>query len=82
MELISVCSDRYLEYIFSQYPDIDADILSSVEAIFESTNWDSPETSLDWNNLAVIDLIEADQLEDLEGKTKLIQMAMGKLTRI
>ena len=79
MELISVCSDRYLEYIFSQYPDIDADILSSVEAIFESTNWDSPETSLDWNNLAVIDLIEADQLEDLEGKTKLIQMAMGKL---
>ncbi|GBO52525.1 methyltransferase, FkbM family [Pseudanabaena sp. lw0831] len=81
MELASISSDLYLEYIFSHYPDIDADILSSVEAIFESTNWDSPETSLDWNNLAVIDLIEAEQLEDLEAKTKLIQMAMGKLEK-
>jgi FkbM family methyltransferase len=81
MELISACSDRYLEYIFSHYPDIDAGILSSVETIFESTNWDNPETSPDWNNLAVIDLIEAEQSEDLEVRTNLIQTAMQKLER-
>lgn len=81
MELASISSDRYLEYIVSQYPDIDASILGAVEAIFESTNWDAPETSLDWNNLAVIDLIEAEQSEDLEAKTQLIQLAMQKLER-
>ncbi len=81
MELMSICSDRYIEYIFNHYPDIDAGILSSVKAIFESTNWDNPETSLDWSNLAVIDLIEAEQAEDLETRTKLIQIAMQKLER-
>ncbi|PZV17821.1 MAG: FkbM family methyltransferase [Pseudanabaena sp.] len=81
MELVSACSDIYLEYMFSQYPDIDANILSSVEAIFETSNWDSPETSLDWNNLAVIDLIESEQSADLEAKTSLIQSAMKKLER-
>ncbi len=81
MKLASVFCDLYLEYIFSHYPDLDANILSSVEAIFENTNWDSPETSIDWNNLAVIDLIESEQSEDLETRTKLIQMAMGKLEK-
>ena len=81
MKLASTYSDRYLEYIFSHYPDTDASVLESVEAIFESTHWENPETSLDWNNLAVIDLIEAEQSEDLEVKTKLIQTAMEKLER-
>lgn len=81
MELISAYSERYLEYIFNNYPDIDAGILSSIETIFESTNWDNPETSVDWNNLAVIDLIEAEQSEDLEIRTELIQIAMQKLER-
>ena len=76
MKLASTYSNRYLEYIFSHYPDTDASVLESVEAIFESTHWENPETSLDWNNLAVIDLIEAEQSEDLEVKTKLIQTAM------
>lgn len=81
MELMSSYSDRYLEYIFSHYPDVDASILPSVESIFESTNWDNPGTSLDWNNLAVIDLIEAEQSEDLEVRTNLIQTAMQKLEK-
>jgi FkbM family methyltransferase len=81
MDLASVSSDRYLEYIFSHYPDLDANILSSVEEIFENTNWDSPETSLDWNNLAVIDLIEAEQSEDVEERASLLQTAMQKLER-
>lgn len=77
----SEACDLYLEYIFSHYPDVDASILSSIEAIFENTNWDSPETSLDWNNLAVIDLIEAEKSKDLELKAELIQEAIHKLGR-
>jgi FkbM family methyltransferase len=81
MELASISSDLYLEYIFNYYPDIDANILSSVEAIFEGSNLDSPETSLDWNNLAVIDLIASEQSEDMETRAKLLQVAMQKLER-
>lgn len=81
MEFVSTPCDRYLEYIFNQYPDIDAGILASVEEIFEGTKWDNPENSLDWNNLAIIDLIESEQSEDMDSKTKLLQTAMQKLER-
>jgi len=79
MKLASTYNDRYLEYVINHYPDIDASIVELVEAIFESTNWQNPETSLDWNNLAVMDLIEAEQSANLEIKAKLIQSATGKL---
>jgi FkbM family methyltransferase len=81
MELASILSDRYLEYILNHYPDVDVSILSSVEAIFEGTNWDEPQTSLDWNNLAVMDLIEAEISDELESRSRLIQNAMEKLER-
>ena len=81
MELVSTLSDRYLEYIFNNYPNIDASVLSSVEVIVENTSWDEPQASLDWNNLAVMDLIEAEASEDLETRANLIQTARGKLER-
>jgi len=79
MESTCNLGERYLGYIFKNYPDIDASILSSVEIILENTNWETPKTDLDWNNLAVIDLIEAEQSEDLEKRTKLVQSALQKL---
>ena len=77
----SEACDRYLEYVFSHYPNLDAIILSSIEAISEKCNWDSPETSLDWNNLAVIDLVESEGCEEDELKAELIHAAMQKLER-
>jgi len=77
----SEACDRYLEYVFSHYPNLDVIILSSIEAISEKCNWGSPETSLDWNNLAVIDLIEAEGYEEYELKAELIHAAMQKLER-
>ncbi|MFN5727554.1 MAG: FkbM family methyltransferase, partial [Pseudanabaena sp.] len=58
--------DHYLEYLFDNYPNTDASILSRLEEVIENTNWDDPVSSLDWNNLAVIDLINASQEEDLQ----------------
>ena len=81
MKLASTYSDRYLEYIFNNYPDLDASILSSVETIFENSNWEEPKTSLDWNNLAVMDLVEAEASEDLEVRANLVQTARQKLER-
>ena len=73
--------DRYLEYLFESYPNTDASILSRLEEVIENTNWDSPVSSLDWNNLAVIDLINADQEEDVQLKTSIITDAKTKLEK-
>jgi FkbM family methyltransferase len=73
--------DRYLEYLFDNYPNTDASILSRLEEVMENTNWDDPVSSLDWNNLAVIDLINASQEEDLQVKTSIVVEAKAKLER-
>ncbi|MFN9760431.1 MAG: FkbM family methyltransferase [Pseudanabaena sp.] len=73
--------DRYLEYLFDNYPNTDASILSRLEEVIENTNWDNPISSLDWNNLAVIDLINASQEEDLQVKTSIVAEAKAKLER-
>ncbi len=79
MELVSTLSDIYLEYVFNYSSKINANVLSSIVDIFEKTNWNNPKTSLDWNNLAVIDLIESEKSEDIEVKIRLIQTAKEKL---
>lgn len=73
--------DRYLEYLFNNYPDTDASILSRLEEVIENTNWDAPTSSLDWNNLAVVDLINAGQEADLRVKTNIIAEAKAKLEK-
>lgn len=73
--------DCYLEYLFDNYPDTDASILSGLEEVIGNTNWDDPVSSFDWNNLAVIDLINADQEEDLQLKTSIVEEAKAKLER-
>jgi hypothetical protein len=73
--------DRYCDYLCNNYPDLDAGILENVEAIVKSTNWDNPTSSLDWNNLAVLDLIAAEQTEDLDTKARHIQTAMQNLEK-
>jgi FkbM family methyltransferase len=57
-------SDRYCEYLFNFCPDADASIFSYIENLIEATNWQNPQTAQDWNNIAVIYLIEAEQSED------------------
>lgn len=81
MELSYSHGDRYCEYIFNGYPDMDASVLARIEAIAASTNWENPTSSLDWNNLAVIDLIEAEQSEDLKIRAIHIRAAMQSLER-
>ena len=79
--MIDTFGDRYLEYVFNYYPDLDASVLSRLEMLVENTNWDSPATSRDWNNLAVIDLLNASDTSDLQVRTDFIQEAKVKLER-
>ncbi|WGS70982.1 FkbM family methyltransferase [Pseudanabaena galeata] len=55
--------------------------MSELEEVIGNTNWDDPVSSFDWNNLAVIDLINADQEEDLQLKTSIVAEAKAKLER-
>jgi len=81
MELVDACSEIYLEYIFSYFPETDGSALAYIERTIENTNWDSPTTSTDWNNLAVIDLINADIEQDLEVKSNFVEYAKQKLEK-
>ncbi|MEB3181354.1 MAG: FkbM family methyltransferase [Nostocaceae cyanobacterium] len=56
--------DSYLQYLQQVSPDIGADTISHVGVILENTSWDSPSSSLDCNNLAVVALIEAENCDD------------------
>jgi FkbM family methyltransferase len=43
------------------------------------TNWDEPESGLDWNNLGVLCLIAAEENEDLELRELYLEMAVQSL---
>jgi FkbM family methyltransferase len=81
MELFDSVGDRYCEYLLAYHPHIDASILSTVEEIVTDTNWSAPASSRDWNNLAVLNLIDADLAQSLEEKSSCIQTALEDLEK-
>jgi FkbM family methyltransferase len=73
--------DRYCDYLLNNYPDLDAEIVQRIEAAIENTNWHNPASSLDWNNLAILELVAAEQAKDLEIRARHIQVAVQNLNR-
>ncbi len=66
----------YLQHIQKTYPELKSEILSQIEKIIEKTSWDKPNDSLDWNNLGVLALVEAEQYtDDLEARFIYFQIA-------
>lgn len=71
--------DVYLAYLCRANPDFDLGNLDRVGAIFEQTNWQTPSSPLDFNNLAVMALVQAEEatpperLALLEQASKLLQ---------
>lgn len=81
MELLDSVGDSYCDYLLAYHPQIDASILSVVEAIVTDTNWSEPTSALDWNNIAVLNLISADRAESLEEKAKFMQTGSEALEK-
>jgi hypothetical protein len=81
MELFDSVGDRYCEYLLAYNPHIDASILNTVEPIVTATNWSNPNSALDWNNSAVLNLIAADRAESLEQKANYVQTALEFLEK-
>jgi FkbM family methyltransferase len=54
----------YWQYLQQACPSIDPAALPHIHTALETTNWDEPESPLDWNNYGVIALIEAEHTTD------------------
>lgn len=81
MELLDSAGDLYCGYIFNLSPNIDVSILDCIETIVVETNWLNPVSAQDWNNIAVIHLIRAEQADDLEERSRNLQIAMEFLEK-
>ncbi|MEA5580569.1 FkbM family methyltransferase [Nodularia harveyana UHCC-0300] len=70
----------YFQYIQKLIPCIQPDNLSKIALILEKTPWDEPESSADWNNIAVVALTEAEQCHDnLTMRSMYLEMAIEAL---
>ncbi len=72
-------TDSYLRYLHKAAFTLDNDTLEQINLTLKTTNWDTPSSSFDWNNLAVLTLIEAEQCEDLEMRSIYLETAFEAL---
>jgi FkbM family methyltransferase len=71
--------DAYVSYLCRANPDFDLANLGPVEKIFEQTNWQTPNSPIDCNNLAVMALVQAEQCTCLRDRQALMEQATALL---
>ncbi|HEY9811825.1 MAG TPA: FkbM family methyltransferase [Halomicronema sp.] len=74
-------ADCYWEYLKRTCPNLDSHSISLVVSFLEGTSWENPTSALDFNNFAVVALIEAEQCEDLSLRAIYLDMALDALNR-
>ncbi len=72
-------TDCYFQYIQKVCPSLSIDALSYIAAISANTSWENPKSALDFNNIAVVALIEAEQCENLDLRATYLDMAFEAL---
>ena len=75
-------SHVYLSYVQNHIPCINSDTLEYIARIIDQTSWDDPQSSSDWNNIAVTALTEAENCGDhdqLELRLFYLQLAIESL---
>ena len=68
-------TEVYTQYLNKVCPTLDGEILSSIILCLEKTNWDEPNSATDFNNIAVIAFIEAENCQDLSLRSLYLEMA-------
>jgi FkbM family methyltransferase len=71
--------NSYLHYIHTVLTSVSTETLEKLSNIIENTSWDEPNNSADWNNIAVLAMIEAEQSEDLTMRSVYLEMAFEAL---
>ncbi|MCX7596057.1 MAG: FkbM family methyltransferase, partial [Fischerella sp.] len=74
-------ADCYWKYLKRNCPQLDSDTLSRLAAELENTSWEEPKSANDFNNVAVVALIEAEHCSDLFSKRIYIDMALAALNQ-
>lgn len=70
----------YLQFLEQTYTKIDTNIIAQINSIVENTSWENPNSSIEFNNIAVAAIIEADRHnEDLEMRSLYLEVAFDAL---
>lgn len=71
----------YLEYIKKVCPTLEAEWLSKIVNCLENTSWEEPNSATDFNNIAVVALIEAEACKELSLRTLYLEIADEALNK-
>ncbi|NES85608.1 MAG: FkbM family methyltransferase, partial [Moorea sp. SIO2B7] len=74
-------AESYWQYLESAGLNLDSEALSTVETSIESTSWDNPTSAIEFNNCAVLALVEAEQCEDSSLRAMYLEMAFEALSQ-
>lgn len=66
----------YSQYVQKNCPQITSEDCDQLLAFADNTNWNQPTTLREWNNVAVIMLIEAEETQDIAFRKQLLNNAI------
>lgn len=67
----------YWQYLQTICPSIAPASLPAIYATLEATNWEEPQSPLEWNNYGVIALLEAEQTNDTDLRRLYVETAIA-----
>jgi len=69
----------YKEYLYQICPNLEWNSFSTLVGNVEQTNWNNPKSAFDFNNVAVINLIEAESAQDKSSRAFHLEKALTAL---
>jgi len=74
-------SADYWRYIEQACPNLDRSLFPHIVSSLKNTSWEQPNSALDFNNVAVLSLIEAENCQDSSMKEIYLEMAFEALNQ-
>lgn len=71
--------DGYWQYVQQRCPQIEASQIAPAIAAAATTRWDEPETGVEFNNIGVLSLIEAELCDDASLRSMQLDLAIAAL---
>jgi FkbM family methyltransferase len=81
MQSLSSPAQTYINYLRRVCPSLEPDTIAKAQQIAEATNWDEPATGAEFNNSAVVALIESEQCQQVGDRQFYIEMALEALNQ-
>lgn len=73
-------ADVYRQYVESVAPDLPPTVTAKLHGMLEATQWEDPQSPLDFNNVAVVTLVMAEQCDEPSMRGFYLDMALEGLT--